>query len=225
MSPRLSTTVVLISLAFFVQACAPVIAHGPDVRSGFTGGMSAVLGNGPTYENGDDPGPFYFGAAVASAGYGIRPTSDSRPAVRLGLQAPTTGGLAADLYVQTPRRWLTPLATGIGVLAEFSDGRQMPYVQIGAKNREGFGFDIAVGRYSNKISKPGNTLRAPGHTRREMAQVNWLSFEAPLARWVSLYVRGGFASGHVTKQAFGRAPYVDEDRWVRLGGVTLELHR
>lgn len=212
MSPRLSTTVVLISLAFFVQACAPVITHGPDVRSGFTGGLTAVLGNGPKYRTGELPGHFYDGAAVVSAGYGIRPMSDSRPAMRVGLQGPYTSddAGAADLYVQTPRRWLTPVAAGIGVLAEFPEGRQMPYVQIGAKNRKGFGFDIAVGRYS---------------TGRESAQVNWLSFEVPFARRASLYFRGGFASGHVTTQTSRSAPYVEVDRWVRLGGVTLELHR
>lgn len=182
--------------------------------------MSAVLGNGPTYENGDDPGPFYFGAATASAAYGIRSASDSRPAVRFGVQAPTEGEAAVDLYMQAPRKWFAPsVSAGIGLMAEFSEGRQMPYVQAGVKSREGFGLDLAIGRYSNRYS-------AIGYTLHERAQVNWLSLEVPVARWASLYFRGGFASGHVTKQANRAAtPYVDEDRWVKLGGATLELHR
>lgn len=218
-SPHIPIKFVLVALVLSVEACAPVIAHGPDVRSGFSGGLSAVLGNGPTYENGDDPGPFYFGAVTASAAYGIRSANDSRPALRFGLQAPTGGGAAVDLYVQTPRKWLAPVAAGFGLMAEFSDGRQMPYMQAGIKNRDGFGLDVAIGRYSNKNS-------AIGYTLHERAQVNWLSFEVPIARWASLYLRGGFASGHVTKQGNrDSTPYVDEDRWVKLGGATLELHR
>src|SRR5688572_11854937 len=99
--------------------CAPMIAHGPDIHSGFSGGASASLGTGPRYENGDDPGPFYWGATTLSAAYGIRPSSDYRPAIRLGIQGPTVGGLAIDAFAQTPRRWLGPVSAGIGVLAEF----------------------------------------------------------------------------------------------------------
>jgi hypothetical protein len=211
--------IALVVLALLLAACAPIIAHSPDVQPGFSGGMSAAVGNGPTYENGDDPGPFYFGAVTASAAYGIRPTSESRPAFRLGFQAPTEGGAALDLYVQTPRRWLHPVTAGVGLMAEFSDGRQIPYLQAGIKNNEGFGVDVAVGRYTNRNSHAGLD-------RREKAQVNWLSFEIPLARWASLYFRGGFASGHVTKRGIREAtPYVDEDRWVKLGAATIELHR
>src|SRR5690242_16819763 len=111
-----------------------MIAHGPDVNSGFSGGVSASLGSGPRYENGDDPGPFYSGAAAVSAAYGIRPVSNSRPAFRFGVQGPTAGGLAVDAFAQTPRRWLGKVSGGIGVLAEFSNGRQMPYVQAGMRS-------------------------------------------------------------------------------------------
>ena len=201
-----------------LQACAPIIAHGPDVHPGFTGSGTVVLGNGPTYENGDDPGPFYFGATVLSAGYGFRPRNSSLPAIRFGVQAPTRGGAAADIYLQAPRRWLSPFAAGVGVLAEFPERRAMPYLQAGARNQRGFGLNFVVGRYSDRIAKIGYTVW-------ERAQVNWLNVEVPLTDWASLYLHGGFASGHVTKRNNSSStPYVDEDRWVRLGGATIELH-
>ena len=103
----------LLVLMLSIQACAPVIAHGPDVHSGFSGGVSAALGSGPRYENGDDPGPFYFGALAVSAAYGFRSAKDSRPAMRLGIQAPTHSGAAADLYLQAPRKWISPVAAGV----------------------------------------------------------------------------------------------------------------
>ena len=133
-------------LVFALAACAPIIAHGPDVHSGFSGGVSAALGNGPTYENGDDPVPFYLGAAAISAAYGIRPESDARPAFRFGLQAPTEGTVAVDIFAQTPRKWLGPVSAGAGILGEISRGRQMPYVQAGVRNEAGFGVNLAVGR-------------------------------------------------------------------------------
>lgn len=216
---ELSLWIHFVACAFSLQACAPVITHGPEVRSGFTGGATTALGKGPRYENGDDPGPFYFGATMVNVGYGVRPTSNSRPALRIGVQAPTVGAAAADLYVQAPRRWLGPVSAGVGILSDFAEGRQMPYIQAGAKNRDGFGLDVAIGRYSDDFTTSTYIVH-------ERAQVNWLSFEAPLAKYVSVYFRGGFASGHVTK-LFLRdvTPYRDERRWVRLGGASIELHR
>lgn len=213
--------ILLLVLALSILACAPVIAHSPDVKSGLSGGVSAVLGSGPTYENGDDPGPLYFGAAMASIAYGFRPEKDTRPAVRVGLQGPTVGNQAIDVYVQAPRSWFAPVATsaGIGLLAEGSDGRRMPYVQAGIKSHEGFGLDVAIGRYSARSTKPAYLLD-------ERAQVNWLSFEVPTGRLASLYLRGGFASGHVTKRwTMDTSPYVDENRWVKLFGASIEIHR
>ena len=196
-----------------------MIAHGPDVHPGFSGGVSAALGSGPRYENGDDPGPFYFGALAANAAYGFRSAKDSRPALRLGIQAPTERGAAADLYLQAPRKWISPVAAGVGLLAEFPDGRLMPYLQTGVTNSSGFGFNVAVGRYADKSSRASYTVW-------EKALVNWLTVEAPVGDLVSLQFHGGFASGHVKKQySFDTTPYVDEDRWVMLGGVTLEIHR
>jgi hypothetical protein len=209
----------LLVLVLLIQACAPVIAHGPDVHSGFSGGLSAVMGNGPRYENGDDPGPFYFGALAVSAAYGFRSAKDSRPAMRLGIQAPTHSGAAADLYLQAPRKWISPVAAGVGLLADFPDNRLMPYLQAGVASSSGLGFNVAVGRYADKISRTGYTVW-------ENALVNWLTVEAPVWDWMSLHLHGGFASGHVKKQYnFDTTPYVDEDRWVMLGGVTLEIHR
>jgi hypothetical protein len=209
----------LLVLVLSIQACAPVIAHGPDVHPGFSAGLSAVLGSGPRYENGDDPGPFYLGALAASAAYGFRSTKDSRPAMRLGIQGPTERGAAADLYLQAPRKWMSPVAAGVGLLAEFPDGRLMPYLQAGVTNSSGFGFNVAVGRYADKTSRTVYTVW-------ENALVNWLTVEAPVGALMSLHLHGGFASGHVKKQNnVDPAPYVDEDRWVMLGGVTLEIHR
>lgn len=218
MNARTFTKLTGFSLLGPLQACAPIIAHGPDVRPGFTGSGTVILANGPTYENGDDPGPFYFGATVLSLGYGIRPANSSLPAIRVGVQAPTTRGAAADIYLQAPRRWLSPFAAGVGVQAEVPQRREMPYLQAGVKNQQGFGVDFVVGRYSDRSPKVGYTVW-------ERAQVNWLNVEVPLTEWVSLYLHGGFASGHVTKRnSSSSTPYVDEDRWVRLAGATIELH-
>jgi hypothetical protein len=211
---------VAFALVFVLAGCAPIIAHGPDVHPGFSGGVSAALGNGPTYENGDDPVPFYLGAAEINAAYGIRPESDSRPAFRFGLQAPTAGAVSADIFTQAPRRWLGPVAAGGGILGEFSrDGRLMPYLQAGVRNDAGFGINVAVGRYWNHDRRASTTVN-------ERAQVNWLNFEVPLGERAALHLHAGYASGHV-KKTFngGTEPYVDEDRWVRLGGATLEFHR
>jgi hypothetical protein len=208
------------ALVFVVAACAPIIAHDPDVHSGLSGGVSAALGNGPTYENGDDPVPFYLGAAALSVAYGIRPESDARPAYRFGLQAPTAGFVAADIFAQAPRKWLGPVAGGVGILGEFSrDGRLMPYLQAGVRNKEGFGLNVAIGHYWNND-------RGTYFIVNERAQVNWLNFEAPLGSRAAIHLHGGYASGHVKKTFKGGAePYVDEDRWVRLAGITLEFHR
>ncbi|HEX9084554.1 MAG TPA: hypothetical protein VF836_07430 [Gemmatimonadaceae bacterium] len=204
-----------------IQACAPLIAHGPDVHPGFSGGASAALGSGPRYEGGDDPGPFYFGTLAASAAYGFRSPKDSRPALRLGIQTPTDADAYAgvDLYLQAPRKWISPVAAGVGLLAEFPNGRLMPYLQTGVTSSSGFGFNVAVGRYADKASRASYTVW-------ENALVNWLTVEAPVGALMSLHFHGGFASGHVKKQySFDTTPYVDEDRWVMLGGVTLEIHR
>jgi hypothetical protein len=208
----------VIAVACLTQGCAPVIMHGPDVPRGFSGGVSAVLGRGPTYENGDDPGPFYFGAATASLAYGFRPDNGGLPSMRLGLQAPTDGGVGSDLYIQVPRKWLSPLAAGAGLLAEFPNARQMPYLQAGIKNGSGFGVNAVVGRYADRRSYATYWVR-------ERAQVNWVTLELPIAEWASLHLHGGFASGHVVKQSTrDTTPYIDEDRWVYLGGLTFEFH-
>ena len=212
--------ILIVGLILVVEACAPVIAHRPDVRQGITGGVTAALGNGPTYENGDDPGPFYSGALMANVGYGFRPTTESRPAVSIGLQGPTVENVALDFYLQAPRRWFGPVAGGVGVLAEFSGGRQMPYLQAGTKNGSGVSVDVAVGRYTRSYKSKF------GYSRQERAQVGWLSLEVPLEKHMSVYLRGGYASGHVTKWIGpGSIPYIDEDRHVGLGGVSIELHR
>ena len=196
-----------------------MIVHSPDVTDGWSGGVSASLGSGPRYENGDDPGPFYWGAATLSTAYGIRPRSENRVAARFGIQAPTDGVTAIDMFLQAPRRWIRPVTAGAGVLAEFSDGRQMPYIQAGAKNSEGYGVNVAVGRYWNRN-------RSTGYTLTETAQVNWLNFEAPVSRFATLYIHAGYAFGHVKKKVeWDSEPYVDENRWVKLGGATIEIHK
>ena len=89
----------------------------------------------------------------------------------------------------------------------------------GVTSSSGFGFNVAVGRYADKTSRASYTVW-------ENALVNWLTVEAPFGALMSLHLHGGFASGHVKKQNnFDTAPYVDEDRWVMLGGATLEIHR
>ena len=92
-------------------------------------------------------------------------------------------------------------------------------MQAGVRNRDGLGVNVAIGRYSGRDTGMGYSIE-------ERAQVNWLNLEAPLVSFATLHVHAGYAAGHVKKQ-FNHmtVPYRDEDRWVRLGGATLELHR
>ena len=201
-----------------VQACAPIVTHGPQVRPGASGGISVAVGSGPTYENGDDPGPYMFGGAVAHAAYGLRPESPRAPALRVGLQMPTYGWSATDVYVQAPRAWLgSSAAAGAGVLAEGS-GRVIPYVQAGVANAMGAGIDVVAGGYTHRWG-------GIGYDVHERVGLSWLSAQLPLARWLTAHGHLGFARGHVRKYGqASSAPWLDENRWVRLSGLTLEVH-
>ena len=209
----------LVGFAPLCVGCAPIIAHGPDVHTGFSGGVSAALGMGPRYDDGDDPGPFYSGAVALGAAYGIRPASDARPAIRFGVQGPTAGGVAVDVFAQAPRRWLGPVSAGLGLLAETSDGRQIPYAQAGLVNGAGLGGNVAIARYRNRTTHIG-------YTSTESAVVNWLNIQAPLNGFATLHLHAGYAAGHVTKSLERSSqPSVDEYRWAMLGGATLQIHR
>lgn len=196
------------------------MAHGPAVHPGFSGGASLALGKGPTYENGDDPGPFYLGAFAVNAAYGWRPRSGQVPAARIGVGGPAEGGATTDLYVQLPPAWLGPVAAGAGVLVGVPKGRRMPYVQAGVQDASGLGVHLVGGWYDNPREQK------LGYWYEERARVAWLSAQLPVSPWATIHAHAGYAKGHVTKQ-FDRdqAPYRDEDRWVRLGGITVELHR
>ena len=202
--------------------CAPMIAHGPSVHPGFSAGASATLGTGPTYENGDDPGPLYLGAGMVHAAYGWRPVRGDLPALRVGLQGPAAGGAGADVYVQAPRAWLGPVAAGAGFLAEGAgrSGRVMPYAQVGVENAAGFGTHVVVGQYDQ------GQRQFVGYTSHERATVTWLSAQLPASSGMTIHVHAGLARGHVTRQnSNSPTPYIDEDRWVGLGGLSVELHR
>lgn len=199
-------------------ACAPMIGHGPVVHPGLTVGASAALGTGPRYANGDDPGPFYLGAGMVQAAYGWQPASGHLPAFRVGVQGPVEGTVGADVYLQAPRAWLGPAAVGVGALI---DGhRSMPYAQFGAQNARGFGGHVVVGRYDE------GRRQYIGYWSHERASVTWLSVQLPATARATVHLHGGLARGHVTRQLQNSGtPYIDEDRWVNLGGVSLELHR
>lgn len=204
----------------FATGCAPMIAHGPVVHPGFSFGASAALGRGPTYENGDDPGPFYLGSAGLHGAYGWQPTSGHRPAVRLAAHGPVAGIVGADLYLQAPRAWLGPAAGGVGILTEGSARGYMPYVQAGMQNARGLGAHVVTGRYDR------GRRQFVGYWSEERASVTWLSAQVPLTTRATVHLHGGFARGHVTRQSSNSStPYIDEDRWVGLGGVSAELHR
>jgi hypothetical protein len=195
-----------------------MIPHGPRVRAGPSGGFSAALGRGPTYANGDDPGPFYFGAAALSGAYGWRPASASLPAVQVGMQLPWPGPISTDLYVQAPSAWFGPVAAGAGVHTEV-DGRAMPYAQVGVEDARGAGVHLVVGRYAHRRQQLM-------YSNEERASVGWLSAQLPLRSRLTAHLHAGLARGHVlTRYDMGGAPYLDEDRWVGLGGVTFEVHR
>ena len=203
-------------------ACAPVIAHGPQVQRGLSAGTTLVIANGPTYENGDDPGPFLFGTLSVNAAYGWRPADGRAPAVRIGVQTSPLGVVGTDVYVQAPPRWLGLGALGVGV---HSDGgvRHMPYLQAGLANRDGYGAHLVAGRYAYRFQGKSFTLD-------ENAAVGWLSAQIPLGAHVTAHLHGGYARGHAVKRSYGGAvqsddPYIDEDRWSTLGGATFELHR
>jgi hypothetical protein len=139
--------------------------------------------------------------------------------VRVGIQTPTEGGFASDMYVQAPRSWLGKFAMGAGLLTGTPSGRSMPYLQLGIESSEHFGVDAVVGHYSQSEQKVRYSVS-------ERAYVNWLSLQIPFAPWATGYVHGGFARGHVRKQFDDDPlPYIDENRWVRLGGATIEFHR
>jgi len=215
---NIARALALVACGLNLQACAPMITHGPDVRQGLSAGMSIVVPDGPTYENGDDPGPLYFGALAGHVAYGWRPADERTPALSLGVQVPTLGWTATDVYVQAPRAWLGKAAGGVGVRADGS-GRIMPYVQAGMVNADGAGADLVVGGYTDRWG-------GIGYTVDERIGVSWLSTQLPIGRWVTSQVHLGFARGHVRKTSAGLPdPYIDEDRWVRLGGLTLEVHR
>lgn len=219
MSSTFARHLALAGFPLVLHGCAPIITHGPVVNRGFSGGVTTVLGSGPMYENGDDPSPFYAGSAAISGAYGWRPSRTSLPALRLGLQVPTEGWFSSDLYVQTPPAWLGPFAGGVGLLAELPNGRRMPYVQGGIQNSENIGVDLVVGRYSHRAAYIGYSIE-------ERAYVNWLSFQIPISLGATVHLHAGMARGHVRKRLNNSAvPYVNEDRWVRLGGATIEFHR
>lgn len=197
-----------------------MVAHGPAVHPGFSAGVTAALGSGPTYENGDDPGPFYIGALAVNAAYGWRPKSDALPALRVGVTGPREGGAAIDAYLQLPPAWLGPLSAGVGVMAGERQPRMMPYVQVGAEDARGLGAHLVAGWYDDPRDQE------IGYWSEERGRVAWLSAQLPLTPWATLHAHAGFASGHVTRQGdHASAPYIDEDRWVRLAGLTVELHR
>ena len=198
-----------------------MIAHGPSVHPGFSTGASAALGTGPTYENGDDPGPLYQGGGMVHAAYGWRPARGNLPALRVGLQGPVEGGVGADVYVQAPRAWFGPVAAGAGILAEGPgrSGRAIPYAQVGVENVAGFGAHVAVGGYDR------GPRQFSGYWSHERATVTWLSAQLPASGEVTLHLHTGLARGHVTRQgANSPTPYIDEDRWVGLGGLSVEWH-
>jgi hypothetical protein len=200
-------------------ACAPMIPHGPDVNPGLSVGGSAALGGGPTYENGDDPGPFYLGALGVNVAYGWRPQNGSLPAIRVAAQAPAHDGIGADVYVQVPPDWLGRIAGGVGMLAEVPTGRRMPYAQLGILDDRGYGLNVVTGRYNDR-------KQFLGYWSQERAQVTWVSAQLPLYSRATVHIHGGRAQGHVKRQNDNSVtPYIDEDRWVNMAGLTLELHR
>jgi hypothetical protein len=180
--------------------------------------MSVAIPDGPTYENGDDPGPLYFGALTGHLAYGWRPSDTRTPALSVGIQVPTVGWTAADVYVQAPRAWLGKVSGGMGVRAE-NGGRVMPYLQAGVVDAKGAGADVVVGGYTDRWG-------GMGYSVDERIGVSWLSAQLPIGGWMTSQLHFGFARGHVRKMSTGRPdPYIDEDRWVRLAGLTLEVHR
>ncbi|MHB1073143.1 MAG: hypothetical protein ACYC3Q_10010 [Gemmatimonadaceae bacterium] len=94
------------------------------------------------------------------------------------------------------------------------------YVQAGVQDGRGLGVHLVSGWYDNPREQEW------GYWHEERAQVTWLSAQLPVSAWATLHAHAGYARGPVTKQ-FDRdqAPYIDEDRWVHLGGITVELHR
>jgi hypothetical protein len=121
--------------------------------------------------------------------------------------------------MQVPESWLGKMAGGVGVLAEAREQRYMPYVQFGGENSRRTGAHIVVGTYAYTDDRASLSVR-------ERATVSWLSLQLPVTRWNTLHLHGGYAYGHVRKQYHVSAtPYIDENRWVGLFGLTMELHR
>lgn len=212
MSRRSSLAAALLAVTA-TSACAPIVSHGSHIRPGFSGGSTTVIGSGPTYENGDDPGPLYLGAATLNAAYGWVPSNAQVPSVRVGLQAP----VAADLYVQAPRGWLGPGAVGVGML--YSLFHTMPYLQTGVQKASGLGLHALAGRYAYR----GETSVLA--ESEERARVYLGAAQVPMTGRMTVHVHAGYADGHVRRRLRNSSTfYIDEDRWARLAGFTVEFH-
>lgn len=214
-------------LLVVLTACVPVVAHGPRVEPGLSGGASASVTAGPRYNNGDDgPSPFLYGPLGVNAGYGWTSGSDGGgPAVRFGVHVPVLVVLVQpDLYVQAPRRALGGFDAGIGVSAPVIDAGRvaMPYVQLGRITDTGSGWYTTQGFFFNRRN-PGF---GAGTMLREKAWVPTIAYQYGGGRTTThVFATGAFGRQLLGCKAFTNAMCNTESRWSVMTGLTVERHR
>lgn len=145
---------VWLGMVAVATACVPAVAHGPRVRPGFSGGVSASLTTGKKYPDGDsEPKYFLYGPVGVNVGYGWAPVTTGLPALRLGVHVPVPvlALVQPDIYVQAPRSLSREFDFGIGVSWwAIERGRvAMPYVQFGRIGENGSGWYTTQGYFRN----------------------------------------------------------------------------
>ncbi len=124
-------------------ACAPVVTHGPVVR---TGPSASITAGAPVRGARCDSAcaEALFPAWAGALRLGYAPADPRRPAVLAGVSVPVLipRSVEGDLYVQGPGR-AAPVAYGAGVLA--SRRHTMPYVQLGRTPENGVGWYVTQG--------------------------------------------------------------------------------
>lgn len=222
----ISVRLAVIALSIALAGCMPVVHHGPEVRPGFTGGLSASYPLGPTYMEGDwGDQPFMYGPVGINLSQAWR--NEEKGGLLLAAHIPGTVFLAPhprvlgsiaqlDVYYQLPERVSGSTDVGLGVNAART--HVMPYAQFGRiQNGSGWYTTQGVGVMMNE------NMYEP----HEIASVAWLptvAYQMGRARHtIHWFVSGGVGT------EFGVCHYggyctPDEKRYLLTAGATVQFH-
>jgi hypothetical protein len=214
----------LVVTTLFATGCIPAVNHGPQIESGWTGGLTAAYPLGPRYSNGDwGQTPFLYGPLGVNLGHGWR-QSENGGAIQLGVHVPATLALfppgffeiaQADAYYQLPA-----MDAGFGV--NLSSSYVMPYLQAGRIGTNGSGWyttqGLSVMWDDDEVTSNGSAaifwmptiayqMARPSHT------LHW-------------FVTGGAGTEKLPCYDWERQCAVQaEARYVLSAGVSLQFHR